>query len=263
MSRIQFIALLFVGLLLALASALAGRARAEGAGAGVEEFRAKTGKWVETRQIISKEVSDWEVEREMLGATRQLLRQEKGTLEAEIAELELSNTQSDEERRDLLLERGDHQRAAHALEERIRALEEQLLAAVPQLPEPLQKKLEPLLIQIPEDAENTRIQLGQRLMNVLGVLAQAEKFNATATFVGETRAVNGAEKVQVRTLYWGLAQAIYVDARGESAGIGRPGSGGWEFSNQPELADAAERLLDIYEGNVDAIEFVSVPVEIH
>ena len=103
-------------------------------------------------------------------------------------------------------------------------------------------------------------------MNVLGVLAQAEKFNGTATFVGETRATGGAgedaQQVSVRTLYWGLGQAIYVDSVGRSAGIGVPGPTGWEFSNDPELADRAQRLLDIYEGNVDAIEFVSLPVRI-
>jgi hypothetical protein len=99
-------------------------------------------------------------------------------------------------------------------------------------------------------------------MSVLGVLAQAEKFNGTATFVGETRAVGGDQKVQVRTLYSGLAQAVYVDSQGETAGIGRPGSDGWEFTDDPDLADDAARFLDIYEGNVDAIEFVELPIEI-
>jgi hypothetical protein len=241
--------------------ALAGGAPA-GAAGGVDDFRTKTEKWVETRQIISEEASDWEVERELLRSTRKLLKQEREALRAEISELELSNTQTDEERRDLLLERGEYQRAARALDNRIRTMEEEVLDVAPQLPQPLQKKLEPLLLQIPESPENTSVQLGQRLMNVLGVLAQTEKFNATATFVGETRAVDGEQKMRVRTLYWGLGQAIYVDTRGESAGVGRPGAAGWVFSELPELADEASLLLDIYEGNVDAIEFVRLPVDI-
>ncbi len=229
---------------------------------GVDGFRTKMEKWVETRQLISQERADWEVEQETMRATRKLLGQEKEALEAEIAELEETNTQSDDERRDLLLERGEYQRANRALEARIRALEEDVLALAPRLPGPLQQKLELLLVQIPEDPEQTTVPLGQRLMSVLGVLAQAEKFNGTATFVGETRAVDGDQKVAVRTLYWGLGQAVYVDARGETAGIGRPGPEGWEFSDEPELADAAARLLDIYEGNVDAIEFVPMPVAV-
>jgi hypothetical protein len=228
----------------------------------VSHFRGEMEKWVETRQIISEERSDWEVEREILKATKELLQQQSKLLRSEISELTESSTVADEERRDLLLERGEYQRVNRTLEERIRAMEEEVLALAPRLPEPLQKKLEPLLVQIPDDPENTRQQLGQRLMNVLGVLSQAEKFNGTATFVGETRAVKGDQKVQIRTLYWGLGQAIYVDSRGEVAGIGRPGPDGWEFSSDPALADSARLLLDIYEGTVDVIEFVRLPVEI-
>ncbi len=230
----------------------------------VDVFRARTEQWVETRQLISQEKSDWEAEKEILEATRDLLAQQREALEAEIAELEESNLASDDERRDLLLERGDYQRKNRALEQRIRGMEERVLELAPRLPEPLQERLQLLLVQIPEDPAKVNLPLGQRLMNVLGVLAQAEKFNGTATFVGETRAVNGDEqKVQVRTLYWGLGQAVYVDSQGSVAGIGRPSEKGWTFSHDPDLVDDAKLLLDIYEGNVDVIEFVNLPVEIH
>jgi hypothetical protein len=228
----------------------------------VGDFRAKMEKWVETRRITSEERADWGVEKETLRATRDLLSDERKALQAEIQQLEESFTQADEERRELLLQRGEFQRSNQAVKDRIRVLEEQAKALATQLPEPLQKKLEPLLVQIPDDPETTRQPLGGRLVNVLGVLAQTEKWNGTATFVGETRAVEGDQKVQVRTLYWGLGQAIYVDAQATTAGIGRPGPDGWHFTNEPELARPAKLLLDIYEGNVDAIEFVPLPVEI-
>jgi hypothetical protein len=253
-----------LGCLLAGAAWLAagaGAARAAGQGSTVDVFRAQLQKWVETRQILSAEKADWEVEREALAATRKLLEQEKESLAAEIAEFEESSSVADEERNALLLERAEYQRSTATLEGELRALEEQVLAIVPRLPEPLQKRLEPLLVQIPDDPQTTRLLLGQRLMNVLGVLAQAEKWNGTATFVSETRPVED-QKVQVRTLYWGLGQAYYVDAQGRTAGVGRPGAAGWEFTNEPDLADDARRLLDIYEGNVDVIEFVELPVEI-
>ena len=246
----------------AFAAALLSGAQLAVAQTEVEVFRAKTEQWVETRQLISQEKTEWDEERETLRATRDLLEQQREALLAEIAELEESNTASDDERRDLLLERGEYQRAGRALEEKIRTLEEKVLELEAQLPRPLQERLELLLVQIPTDPAKAAPPLGQRLMNVLGVLAQAEKFNRTATFVGETRAVNGEKKVQVRTLYSGLAQAVYVDSQGKTAGIGRPGPDGWEFTDDPELASDARRLLDIYEGNVDAIEFVRLPIEI-
>ncbi len=251
-----------LGLAVVLTLLVVGVSQAAPPGAGVSDFRAKMEKWVETRQLISKERSDWAEDREMLRSTRDLLKREKEALEAEVAEFEETATVADEERRQLLLQRGENQRASLALEEEIRHMEEQVLALAPRLPEPLQAKLEPLLVQIPEDPEKTSQRLGQRLMNVLGILLQAEKFNTTATFVGETRATDGEQQVQVRTLYWGLGQAIYVDAQGRSAGVGRPGPDGWEFTNDPDLAGDAQLLLDIYEGNVDTIEFVDLPVQI-
>lgn len=246
---------LLAGLLVAVAAA------SVRASAPVDDFKAGVAKWVETRRILSQERSEWDADRETLEATRDLLRQQKQALEADIAELSESSTAADDERNELLLERGEHQRASETLASEIRTMEEAVLAIAPQLPEPLQRRLEPLLVQIPEDPGRTRLALGQRLMNVLGVLAQAEKWNGTATLVGETRAVTGGDtKVSVRTLYWGLGQAVYVDARGEVAGVGRPGPDGWTFGDDPDLAGAAARLLDIYEGNTDTIDFVSLPV---
>lgn len=240
-------------------------AAAQGAGRAGDStaFRAQVEKWVEARTTLSKERSDWLVDKQFLESTRDLLRRERDALREEIAELEAAQSGADQERRDLVLARGELQQANQSLSAGIADLEAQVLRLIPRLPEPLQTRLEPLLVQIPDDPENTRVALGQRLMNVLGVLAQAEKWNGTANFVGETRPVTaGGEKVLVRTLYWGLAQAIFVDARGQTAGVGRPTDEGWVFEDVDGLARDAKLLLDIYEGNVDTIAFVPLPVEV-
>ena len=229
---------------------------------GVEAFRSKMEQWVETRQLISQERSDWAADKETLRATRDLLKQRKSALEASIQELEAASSQDDDERRKLLLRRAELQESRPLVAERVRAMELEAQALAKRLPAPLVKKLEPLLVQIPDDPEVTTVGLGQRLMNVLGILAQAEKWNGTANLAGETRDMGNGEKLQVRTLYWGLGQAIYVDSRGEQAGIGRPGEEGWEFTPDPGIASDAELLLDIYEGNVDTIEFVRLPIRI-
>ncbi len=252
----------FVALVLAVAwVGVAGSAAGE---ARVDDFRVKVEKWVETRQILSEEKSDWDAERELLRASRDLLRQQKKALAEEVATLEATITEADQERTDLLLDRGEYKRSTTVMAERLLGLEQDVKDLVPWLPEPLQAKLEPLLAQIPEDPEASRASLGQRLINVLGVILQSEKFDSTATLSGETRAVRegDTQKVQVRTLYWGLGQAVYVDSQGEVAGIGKPGAEGWTFADEPGLADDAELLLDIYEGNVDVIRFVDVPVTV-
>lgn len=245
-----------------VASMLAGAAPGHAQDA-VDDFRARLEKWVDTRNLISEEESEWEAEQETLRATRDLLEEQKRELEETLAEVEQSNTQADEERRELLLRRGELQRANRAAEARLFALEREILELAPRLPVPLQERLEPLLAQIPASAETERSpSLGQRLVSVLGVLAQADKWNATANLVGETRALGGDQKLQVRTLYWGLGQAVYVAARNRTAGVARPGAESWEFLEKPDLIDEAALILDIYEGNIDAIEFVEMPVQI-
>jgi hypothetical protein len=250
------------GIILGVA-ALTGTAAVEAA-ERVGDFRVKMEKWVETRQLLSQEKSDWEADRAMLRATRDLLRDQKKALVEEIATLDASITEADQDRVDLLLRRGEYTRSTAAMKEWLAALESSVAALSPMLPEPLQRKLDPLLVQIPDDPEEGRVSLGKRLVNVLGVVLQAEKFDSTATLTGDTRAVHpdDDQKVQVRTLYWGLGQAIYVDSQGEASGIGRPGPDGWVFSDTPDLADDAKLLLDIYEGNVDTIGFVKMPVQI-
>jgi hypothetical protein len=236
----------------------------------VAPFRAKMEKWVEARELLSKEESEWLVDRAYLTSTKKLLQRERDALRKEVQDLEASYTGADEERRDLLLERGEYQRMTRSLEDELRVLEGQVQNVIPRLPAPLQDRLEPLIVQIPDDPEHTNTPVGQRLMNILGLLAQTEKFNSTATLVGETRAIGGeqsagqdaAQKVQVRTLYWGLGEAIYVDTQGRVAGIGRPTDTGWVFTEDPSLRSDAKLLLDIYEGNVDTIDFVPIPVEI-
>lgn len=262
MTLLRFHRVAGIPLLIAVAALVAGAARAQSDGSGVDAFRARMEKWVETQKLISEEKADWELDRQSLEATRDLLQQQKESLAASIAALEETSTAADGERRELFLQRGELQRSRGVLSDRIRALEEDVLAIVPQLPTPLREKLEPLLVQIPNDPDSSQAQLGQRLMNVLGVLSQAEKFNGTATLVGETRALEGDQKVQVRTLYWGLGQAIYVDEQALHAGVGRPGPDGWEFVPEPDFARDAKLLLDTYEGNADVIDFVKVPVAI-
>lgn len=255
--------------MLAICAGLAALVPLPGASAGAgsahspaDAYRAKMEKWVETRQILSEERAEWLVEKESLAATRDLLQDERKALQEQIATLRVSDSGSTAERDELSAKRAVYLQSAEILEGKVATLERDLLALVKQLPDPLQKKLEPILVQIPSDPGSTKVGIGQRLVNVLAIVSQAGKWNGTASFVGETRDVGDGQKVAVRTLYWGLAQAIYVDTQGELAGVGRPSPEGWKFVDDPDLASEAKEILDIYEGIVDTIAFIPVTAEI-
>jgi len=225
------------------------------------DAKAKLSKWVETRQLISKERSEWDAEQEFLKSTLELLRDQAKVLKEEVAELEESNTEADKERADLLLEKAKLQRAINSDQERIAQLEKNVLELVEKFPEPLQKKLDSLIVRIPEDPSKTNLPLGSRLTHVLGILQQAEKFNSTTNFFGETREV-GDQEIMVSTLYWGLAFAVFVDSAGDIAGVGVPGPDGWVWQENNAIARDVRKFIDIYEGNTDAIEFVELPIAI-
>ena len=255
----QVLAVLCIATFVVFAVGASGASASESAAS----FRAKMEKWVQTRQILSEETADWLLEKESLQATRDFLRRERDDLRAEIAEFEAAGATADDERRELLAQRSEYQASAERMKESVEILEREVLEIAPQLPEPLQNRLDLLLVQIPEDPEKSDASLGSRLMNVLGVLAQTEKWNSTATLIGETRAIGESDqKVQMRSLYWGLGQVVYVDILGEVAGVGRPTKTGWEFVEDRSLASDAKMLLDIYEGNVDTISFIPVPVDL-
>jgi FtsZ-binding cell division protein ZapB len=218
--------------------------------------------WVETRQIISKEKSDWKIEQSILGDTVTLLKGQLERLEKSLEELEASATAADEDRSTLTSEKEELSAAANVVESKIGALETQLKSIIKALPEPLVNKIKPLVRRLPDDPTDTKLSLGERVQNIVGILSQADKFNSTLTETSESREIDGGKVVEVRTLYWGLAIAYYVDASGEYAGIGHPGPNGWEWPQIQDAGTEIKRLLDVYEGAED-IQFVEVPARIN
>jgi septal ring factor EnvC (AmiA/AmiB activator) len=228
----------------------------------VSETRDVLDQWVETRQITSKEKTDWRTEKSILGDTVTLLNNELERLNKSLEDLEASATAADEDRSELAGEKETLTKASTVVVNNIGALETQLKVIIKSLPEPLINKIKPLIRRLPEDPADTKLSLGERLQNIVGILSQADKFNTTLTQTSESREIEGGKIVEVRTLYWGLAMAYYVDASGQYAGIGYPGADGWEWPRIEDKGAEIKRLIDVYEGTED-IQFVEVPARIN
>jgi FtsZ-binding cell division protein ZapB len=217
--------------------------------------------WVETRQIISQEKADWKVEQSIFTDTIALLDSELERLDSELETMEASATAADEERSQLSREKEQLTAASAVVESHVGELETQMRTIIPTLPEPLVEKIKPLIRRLPDDSSDTSLSLGERVQNIVGILSQADKFNNTITQTSESREISEGKTVEVRTLYWGLATAYYVDATGEYAGIGHPTVDGWEWPRIDEAGAAIKRLIDVYEGS-EEIQFVPVPARI-
>ncbi|MDP0495976.1 MAG: DUF3450 family protein [Verrucomicrobiota bacterium JB024] len=229
----------------------------------VKATKSKLDKWVETQQLISEEKNDWTAEQASLADTKELLQKQLEALNEKINELEDTATQADSERNDLLLERAAYMRANKSLADVVTGLEQRLVAQTAYYPQPLLDIVEPLLVRIPENPEETDASLGQRVQNIVGILSQAQKFNNSITFIGETQAVAGSDKqVQVWTFYWGLGAAFYVDELGQVGGIGVPTKDGWVFTQDDSIAARVGKMRAYYENTDQDIKFVPVPVTI-
>ena len=113
---------------------------ATGAAAGLQTTRDTLDKWVETRQLISKEKNDWLLEESILNDTRSLLKNELHRLKEAISELEASATAADQDREKLAQEKSDLSAASEVIAGNLAQLERQLKQIIQTLPEPLLKK---------------------------------------------------------------------------------------------------------------------------
>jgi hypothetical protein len=227
-----------------------------------QDTRNVLNKWVETRQLISKENSDWKQEEAILSGTKSLLAKELDRLEVALRDLDASATAADEQRTKLGEKKEQLAVASSVVEQQIGGLETEIKAIIKTLPAPLVDKIKPLIRRLPEDSSKTKLSLGERVQNIVGILSQADKFNGTITATSESREIAEGKVVEVRTLYWGLAMAYYVDVSGEYAGIGFPGTENWEWPKVVGSGPAIQQLINVYEGSED-IQFVKVPARIN
>lgn len=224
----------------------------------IHDTRQVLDQWVETRRITCKEKSDWRLEQSVLKDTQSLLKDALQRVDESVHALETSATAADEARTLLAAEKEALRAASAVVEARIGALEIQIKQILTMFPEPLINTIQPLIRRLPEDPADTERSLGERVHNIVGILSQADTFNATITMTSESRALEAGKVVEVRTLYWGLAMAYYVDAGGMYAGIGFPGENGWEWLEMDGAGPAIQNLLKVYEGSPD-IQFVDLP----
>jgi hypothetical protein len=219
-------------------------------------------RWVETKQLISRERQDWQLGREVLGQRVRLVQGEIDTLEEKIAQSREGIAEAETKRRELLEENRSLEQATDELLAAVRKMEGQLKQTVTRLPDPIRERVAPLSERLPDDPETTELSLGQRYQNVIGVLNEINKFNRELTLSSEVRSLPGGKTAEVKTLYIGLGQGYYVTPNGDAAGVGRPGGDGrWEWTAADELAPEITRAIRILQ-NEEVPAYVPLPAVI-
>ena len=216
--------------------------------------------YIEIRKVIGEESASWSTQQQTLGDMLGVLKAEIAELDEKMAALQASATTADQKRAELNNQLEASRATSKAFDGTIASLEQRVTTLTAALPEPLAIELKPLLARLPDDPAKTRLSYSQRLQNVIGILAQTDKFNADVKYISEVKDVGG-ETREVQTLYLGLAAALFTDASGEYAGYGYPTASGWKWETAAgEQALEVGRALDVYLAR-QSPEFVSVPLK--
>jgi FtsZ-binding cell division protein ZapB len=227
----------------------------------IDNIRALTERWVETRRVISKERQDWTLGREMLEERIKLVEREIASLREKIDEAQKSIGEADARRAELVDENETLRASAAGLTQTMAALEARTMVLDRRLPDPVRERMKPLSQRIPADPNDTKLSLAQRFQNVIGLLNEVNKFNRAIEVTSEIRAMPDGSAVEVAALYVGLGQAYYSGANGTAAGVGRPAADGWHWE---PAAGAAEQVADVLAilKNEKVAGFVPLPATI-
>jgi hypothetical protein len=229
-----------------------------------EELRTTVREWVETMRKIQQEENDWARDQEVLANYKEGLEKEIAGLKEQIAEAKTRKEGIDKESADKFSERDRYAAAKDELTVVVRRMEESLQKRLPLFPEPLLK--EPKVAQGIEDlnrdlalpADKRGEGVSRRLLNVINLLSEAEKFQQTVHVRPDLFKDGNGREFNMKVIYFGLAVAYAVNDDGTFALVGRPGEGGWKFDERPELAGEITRLIATTVGDLDAA-FISLP----
>jgi len=226
-----------------------------------ENVKSTIEQWVETENLISKELNEWKREQALLEDTRSLLRAEREDLRAALEELEEGATAADEKRAELLAEKEELEASRDVVRGQLGELEARLKGMLPYFPEAFSESVVSVVRRLPDPGEETEQSLSQRLRNVVALLSQATKFDNAIALEREVREMSDGSSKEVSTLYLGFGIAYFADPSGAYAGYGAPTESGWKWTETPASSQAILDAIAVYEKSKTA-SFVRLPVSI-
>ena len=229
----------------------------------IEDTHVALEEWVETRRVISLEKRDWALGREVLEDRIEIVQDEIKALRERIAETEGDIAKADTARNELVAENEKLKEASNSLVEVIETLEERAKLLLPRVPEPIRERVKPLSQRFPdpESEEETKLSLGERFQNVVGVLDQINKYNREISVTSEVRTLPDGTSAEVTALYVGIGQGYYVTAGGDAAGIGMPTADGWTWKPANEAALQIQQAIAVLNNEQEAT-FVPLPLQV-
>ena len=229
--------------------------------ADIEGTRALLDQWVKTRRLISKEKSDWRIGRQMLEERVELVQDEIDSLREKITDTEQDIADADERLAGLVQTRDALEARTTGLAEIVKRLEAGTRTLLARLPDEIRDRVKPLSQKLPDEGGEVKVSIGERYLNVVGIVNEVTKFNQQLTTASEVRTLPDGTTVEVTALYVGISCGYYVNDKQDLAGIGMPSPVGWTWTTANEAAPAIARAIAVL-SNDEVAGFVQLPVTI-
>ena len=230
-------------------------------GADVETCVRLCGELTKLQQAEAEAYSQWQEQRLLLEGEAAIARKRLAeTLEALAgAQQALAASQSRMESQRQEVENA--RTRLQAVGSVIAAFEQSLLSRRAAMPDPLLRRLAPLLDSLAQEEMSMEAMPG-RLSRLLSIHAEMTAFASGVTVVPVMLPENDGFSREYQVLYLGLAAAYGISSDGASAAIGQPGPNGWQWRFDPAWAKTIARAISMAADQSPA-ELAPLPMRIH
>ncbi len=224
----------------------------------VKETRQLIQEWVETERILSEEKSKWDSDRAMLLELLASLKAESKALDEQLEKSDAEMAAVSKERADLNERKEQAKRTVKLMKEKIEELEETAKSLLTAFPSPLKDRVSQFSDALQDQERLADLSLLKRLENAVTILQEANRFHHSINLERQRLKIDGKTR-EFHVLYYGFAAAYFVNESATKAGFGKPGSEGWQWQLDNELADEIRKAVAIRNKKAIA-SFVELPL---
>lgn len=229
---------------------ISGLLPSQGTAQELDALKDATERWIQTRNRISKDRSDWITEKELLQGSIDTLTSTQEILTDNVEILKMQSKKLSEDIEAANAKVAVFEETNDFILSHVSVYEKRIQELAKRLPTPLLDEIRPLLRKIPSDA-NDATPIPNRLQNVVAITSLVDEFNNDLTLTHTIKTLDDGSVIEVRVLYWGLAGAYASNADGTKAWIISPAQNEWSWKAAPENALAIKKLFDVYDKTID------------
>ena len=215
-----------------------------------EEAEALIKQWIATENLISKEATEWEVKKAHLTQMSEIFTEQVKVLDEDLAAGQWEESDFEKKSETLKKSITSSEEARKAAMSFVKTAAPRVSKLAGSFPEPLVKELEQDITVLSQQVSNENVR--ELLRTLIHILQKAETFNRAFTFHEQTLTIKG-EEYRAQVIYFGLSSAFFK--AGKKHGVGSPGTGGWTFTEKPELRAQIEKGFAVHEGSVPSALF--------